>query len=236
MIATGLEACQVESDSEHLDSKSEDMMAEINQALAAFNDANHKFLSAKEVSKEKLKESREKLQAASKEVQESFEQLQDVCEVFLGWCLPSLMRFPQRPGELDEMSVDAVKGELEQVENELEMNLATNRSVIDQYQQRQAQVSVSHYQPFDTPFTVRQIEQLTQELTEEEARAEQIGITIETARVGISFLERLLTSNLTHHTGLMGTCAQGSGFQHRFNVFCSFRSYDRLLGVLDLLC
>lgn len=161
MIATGLEACQVESDSEHLDSKSEDMMAEINQALAAFNDANHKFLSAKEVSKEKLKESREKLQAASEEVQESFQRLQD------------------RPGELDEMSVDAVKGELEQVENELEMNLATNRSVIDQYQQRQAQ-----------------IEQLTQELTEEEARAEQIGSTIETARASWEPALKALVSNI----------------------------------------
>ena len=134
------------------------------------------------------------------------------------------------------MSVDAVKGELEQVENELEMNLATNRSVIDQYQQRQAQVSVLHHQFFDTPFTVHQIEQLTQELTEEEARAEQIGSTIETARVGISFPGRFLASSLTHHAGLMGTCAQGSRFQHRFNVFRSFRSYDRLPRVLDLHC
>lgn len=40
------------------------------------------------------------------------------------------------------MPVDEVKGELEQVENELEMNLATNRNVIDQYQQRQAQVRI----------------------------------------------------------------------------------------------
>lgn len=38
------------------------------------------------------------------------------------------------------MPADEVKGELEQVENELEMNLATNRNVIDQYQQRQAHV------------------------------------------------------------------------------------------------
>jgi hypothetical protein len=38
------------------------------------------------------------------------------------------------------MPADEVKGELEQVENELEMNLATNRNVIDQYQQREAQV------------------------------------------------------------------------------------------------
>jgi hypothetical protein len=40
------------------------------------------------------------------------------------------------------MDVDGVKGELEQVENELEMNLATNRNVIDQYQRRQTQVRV----------------------------------------------------------------------------------------------
>lgn len=40
------------------------------------------------------------------------------------------------------MPVDEVKGELEQVENELEMNLATNRNVIEQYHQRQAQVRV----------------------------------------------------------------------------------------------
>ena len=38
------------------------------------------------------------------------------------------------------MPVDEVKAELEQVENELEMNIATNRNVIEQYQQRQAQV------------------------------------------------------------------------------------------------
>ena len=41
------------------------------------------------------------------------------------------------------MPADEVKGELEQVENELEMNLATNRNVIEQYQQRQAQVRIS---------------------------------------------------------------------------------------------
>ena len=40
------------------------------------------------------------------------------------------------------MPADEVKGELEQVENELEMNIATNRNVIEQYQQRQAQVCV----------------------------------------------------------------------------------------------
>ncbi|KAF9780049.1 P-loop containing nucleoside triphosphate hydrolase protein [Thelephora terrestris] len=146
IIMTGLEACQVESDSEYLDTKSEDVMAEINEALAAFNDANHKFLSAKEVSKEKLTESRDKLEAASKEVQELFQQLQDGVG-------------------LNEMSAEEVKGELEQVENELEMNLATNRHVIDQYHQRQAQ-----------------IEQLTQDLAGEEAMAKRIGSTIETAR------------------------------------------------------
>jgi len=43
------------------------------------------------------------------------------------------------------MPADEVKGELEQVENELEMNLATNRNVIEQYQQRQAQVRVLCY-------------------------------------------------------------------------------------------
>jgi len=43
------------------------------------------------------------------------------------------------------MPADEVKGELEQVENELEMNLATNRNVIEQYQQRQAQVRVLRY-------------------------------------------------------------------------------------------
>ncbi|KAF9651246.1 P-loop containing nucleoside triphosphate hydrolase protein [Thelephora ganbajun] len=121
MIKTGLETCQVESDSEYLDTKSEDMMAEINEALVAFNDANHKFQSAKQVSKEKLTESRDKLEAASEEVQGLFQTLQN-------------------EGKLDEMPADEVKGELEQVENELEMNLATNRNVIEQYQQRQAQI------------------------------------------------------------------------------------------------
>lgn len=52
------------------------------------------------------------------------------------------------------MPADEVKGELEQVENELEMNLATNRNVIDQYQQRQAQVRLLRRQFIDTPFTV----------------------------------------------------------------------------------
>lgn len=81
MIKTGLEACQVESDSDHLDAKSEDTMAEINEALTAFNETNNKFQSAKQVSKEKLEESKEKLRAATKEVQESFQTLQDVSEV-----------------------------------------------------------------------------------------------------------------------------------------------------------
>ena len=81
MIKTGLEACQVESDSEHLDTKSEDMMAEINEALAAFNDSNHKFQSAKQVSKEKLMESRDRLGAATEEVQGLFQTLQNVCNV-----------------------------------------------------------------------------------------------------------------------------------------------------------
>lgn len=96
IITTGLEACQIESDSEHLDTKSEDVTAEISEALAAFNDANHKFLSAKEVSKEKLVESRNKLGAASEEVQGLFQTLQDVREVL--WVIPlSYNVYP--PGE-----------------------------------------------------------------------------------------------------------------------------------------
>ena len=81
MIKTGVEACQVDADSDHLDVKSEDMMAEINEALAAFNDTNHKFQSAKQVSKEKLTESRDKLEAATEEVQGLFQTLQNVCDV-----------------------------------------------------------------------------------------------------------------------------------------------------------
>jgi seryl-tRNA synthetase len=81
MVKTGLEACQVETDSECLDTKSEDMMVEINEALTAYTDANHKFLSAKEVSKEKLNESRDRLEAASEEVQGLFQTLQNVCDV-----------------------------------------------------------------------------------------------------------------------------------------------------------
>jgi len=136
------------------------VMAEINEALAAFNDANHKFLSAKEVSKEKLMESKNKLEAASEEVQGLFQTLQD-------------------ERKLDEMPVDEVKGELEQVENELEMNLATNRNVIDQYQQRQAQ-----------------IENLTQDLAEEEARAEKISSTIEAARTSWEPALKTLVSSI----------------------------------------
>lgn len=52
------------------------------------------------------------------------------------------------------MPADEVKGELEQVENELELNLATNRNVIDQYQQRQAQVRLSYCLFGDTSLTV----------------------------------------------------------------------------------
>lgn len=137
---TGLEACQIESDSEHLKLRSEDVMVEINEALAAFNDANNKFLSAKEVSKEKLVESRNKLEAATEEVQGLFQTLQEVRGAL--WIIPLSITFAYQERKLDEMPVDEVKGELEQVENELEMNLATNRNVIDQYQQRQAQVRV----------------------------------------------------------------------------------------------
>jgi chromosome segregation ATPase len=52
------------------------------------------------------------------------------------------------------MPADEVKGELEQVENELEMNLATNRNVIEQYQQRQAQVRLLCCRFIDTLFTI----------------------------------------------------------------------------------
>lgn len=60
----------------------------------------------------------------------------------------------QQEGKLDEMPPDEVKGELEQVENELEMNLATNRNVIEQYQQRQAQVRGLRDRSVDTSFTI----------------------------------------------------------------------------------
>jgi len=52
------------------------------------------------------------------------------------------------------MPADEVKGELEQVENELEMNLATNRNVIEQYQQRQAEVRVLCCRFTHCPFTI----------------------------------------------------------------------------------
>lgn len=148
MIGAGLEACQIESDSEYLDTKSEDMMAEINQALAAFNAANHEFQSAKQVSKEKLTESRDRLEAATEEVQGLFQTLQNVCDALGRTFL--LLTCTNQEGKLDEMPVDEVKGELEQVENELEMNLATNRNVIDLYQQRQAQVCLSYHWVVDT--------------------------------------------------------------------------------------
>ena len=140
MVKMGVENCQVESDLDHLDTKSEDMMAEINEALAAFNETNHKFQSAKQVSKEKLTESREKLEAATEEVQGLFQTLQNVCGVLR--IIYSPADDAHQEGKLDEMPANEVKGELEQVENELEMNLATNRNVIEQYQQRQAQVGV----------------------------------------------------------------------------------------------
>lgn len=85
MIKNGLEASQVDSDSEQLDARSEDMMAEINTVLAAFNDTNHKFQSAKQVSKDKLTESRDKLKAATKEVEESFQTLQNVCDSWMAF-------------------------------------------------------------------------------------------------------------------------------------------------------
>lgn len=87
MIKNGLETCQVESDSDHLDARSEDMMAEINEALAAFNDTNNKFQSAKQVSKEKLVESREKLEAATEEVQGLFQTLQNAGDIL--WAILS---------------------------------------------------------------------------------------------------------------------------------------------------
>jgi chromosome segregation ATPase len=152
IITTGLESCQTDSDFEYLKIKSEDVMAEINEALAAFNDANHKFLSAKEVSKEKLVESRNRLEAASEEVQGLFQTLQDVREVL--WMFSLSITRTRQERKLDEMPVDEVKGELEQVENELEMNLATNRNVIDQYQQRQAQVRMLRYQFTDALSTI----------------------------------------------------------------------------------
>lgn len=152
MIKTGLEACQVESDSEHLDAKSEDMMTEINGALAAFNEANRGFQSAKQVSKEKLTESRDKLEAATEEVQGLFQTLQNVCDIL--WVIFLPLTRAHQEGKLDEMPADEVKGELEQVENELEMNLATNRNVIEQYQQRQAQVRVSCCRFIDTLLTI----------------------------------------------------------------------------------
>lgn len=52
------------------------------------------------------------------------------------------------------MPADEVKSELEQVENELEMNLATNRNVIEQYQQRQTHVRASCYQLIDRLLTI----------------------------------------------------------------------------------
>ena len=153
MIRTGLEACQVESDSEHLDTKSEDMMADINEALAAFNDANHQFKSAKDVSKAKLMESRAGLEAATKEVQGLFQTLQNVRNVLWSIFFLPLMCAHQE-GKLDEMPPDEVEGELERVKNELDMNLATNRNVIDQYQQRQAHVSPSCCRFVVIPLTI----------------------------------------------------------------------------------
>ena len=104
------------------------------------------------------------------------------------------------------MLVDEVKGELEQVENELEMNLATNRNVIDQYKQREAQVCASYpdlstsYSPF------YQIEQLTQDLAEEEARAEKISNSIETARVCLFPSNKSSIGILTDDTDVLGAC------------------------------
>lgn len=110
------------------------------------------------------------------------------------------------------MPADEVKGELEQVENELEMNLATNRNVIDQYQQRQAQVRLSWCRFVDALLTVYQIEQLTQDLAEEEARAGKISSSIETARACFFPPAKPSMWTLTDDIGLLGACTQGSRF------------------------
>jgi len=124
------------------------------------------------------------------------------------------------------MPADEVKGELEQVENELEMNHVTNRNVIEQYQQRQAQVRVLCFASYAIRSPFCQIERVSQDLAEEEARAEKISNSIETARVCFYPSNGPSMGILIGSTDVVGARTQGPRFQHWRQIFRRVRPYD----------
>ena len=48
----------------------------------------------------------------------------------------------EQSGKLNEMTADGVEAEMQEVKAELEMNLATNGNVLEQFQRRKAEVSL----------------------------------------------------------------------------------------------
>jgi hypothetical protein len=119
------------------------------------------------------------------------------------------------------MEADKVTAEMQEVTAELEMNLATNKNVIEQFQRRKEEVGLSLQLQNDGADHCIQIETLTASLVKREARSEKIEQSIKNARVGLS----ILAKDLSHSdVGWVGTCVTKSGRRHRQQVFHRLRT------------
>ncbi|KAI0058575.1 P-loop containing nucleoside triphosphate hydrolase protein [Artomyces pyxidatus] len=148
VVATklGLQYLQVGSNKAALDVLIQERDYECNEALAAFNDAHKVYNRLKAESKEKLELSKEKLDSVDDDVRDEFQKMEE-------------------NGTAHQRDSEQLRDELETLQQKLELVLATNPGVIEQYERRK-----------------NEIENLTKKIEERERKVSKVEKSIQTAR------------------------------------------------------
>ncbi|KAI0290728.1 P-loop containing nucleoside triphosphate hydrolase protein [Russula brevipes] len=142
----GLESLQENSRKNALEVLLEERDGEYQAALSEFNDANAVYIQAKERSKELLDISKAKLDDVDDELRRTFQAMEE-------------------SGKAHERSADQLRDELETLRQKLELILATDPGVIEQYERRK-----------------QEIKALTKEIEENERLAAKVEKSIKVAR------------------------------------------------------
>ncbi|TBU28690.1 hypothetical protein BD311DRAFT_313253 [Dichomitus squalens] len=118
----GLEYLQVQANKEALEATCKEQKEAIEVAQANFVEISQKWKKIKEDSREKLRISKEKLDACDDEIRQKFQQMEEA-------------------GEIAAKSREEWEAELAQGQEELNMNMATNANVVEQYNKRKAEIA-----------------------------------------------------------------------------------------------
>ncbi|RPD67470.1 P-loop containing nucleoside triphosphate hydrolase protein [Lentinus tigrinus ALCF2SS1-7] len=137
----GLEFLQISANKAALEAMCKDQAEAIAKAHDVAVDIVERFKQAKAISQQKLEVSKEKLAEAEVEQCDKFKEMEEVRPLHTSRSDYGTHLVFQA-GELVAKSTDEWRADLDQGREELEMNMATNANVVEQYNKRKAEIDV----------------------------------------------------------------------------------------------